>query len=460
MPKYKLLAEKIISDIQGKRIIAGDKMLSLRQFAKQHHVSISTAISCYEELEKEGWIIARPQSGFIITAKPLLIAPPSWTSFITEATAAKKSDKNNEVTVGPLGKACLELSNTTKSALNKSLRKALNQTNALLHEYPNSQGEPIVRQTLASHFSQTGFAMHENELVITHGCIDAVKTALSICTHSGNTVAVNSPCYNGLLDQLYLLGLKLIEIPSTSDGIDLNELERLFKTGQVQAGLFCCTHMNPQGITMSVKQKKCLSQLASDYQIPVIEDDVYFELSHTDTYHLPTAYFDDNGYVIWCGSISKTLSPSFRFGWCRPGRYLSQYQQQFHGVPTIIQLAIADFIQSGAYSRHLKQAKYQLAKNKQNYIHYLSERLPEGSCITQPDGGLVLWIQVPGLDTTKLNNAATVDNLDIRTGNLFTESQRYLDCLRINIGYAFNHEIQTTLDHLLDLIDNSCPNDN
>ncbi len=455
MSKYRQLAEKIISDIQSRKLKPEDRMLSLRQFAKQHHISISTAVSCYEELEKQGWIMARPQSGFFITSQPSLLPTPSWQHFTTEIATPVRSFVDSKLTAGPLGMACLELDITTQRALNKSLRRAINQADSCLSRYPNHSGERVLRDALASHFSHTGFALDKDELVITHGCMDAVKTALRVCTHSGDTVAVSSPCYNGLLDLLSVLGLKLIELPSLDDGIDLNELERLFSAKQVQAGLFCSTHMNPQGITMSVEQKQRLSQLAADYQIPIVEDDVYFELNHSNAFNLPTAYYDESGYVIWCGSFSKTLSPSYRLGWCRPGRFLSRYKQQYHGVATLTQFAIADFIQTGAYSRHIKRVRYQLTQNKQNYIHYLTEQLPDGSRISQPDGGLVLWIQVPQLNTNLLSKTASQVGLDIRTGNLFTESQRYQDCLRINIGFAFNDEIRTNLDTLLTLIDES-----
>ena len=66
MQKYKHLAEKIIEDIQSTKLKHGDRMLSLRLFAKQHGVSVSTAVSCYQDLEQRGWLEARPQSGFFI----------------------------------------------------------------------------------------------------------------------------------------------------------------------------------------------------------------------------------------------------------------------------------------------------------------------------------------------------------------------------------------------------------
>ncbi|MCF7361986.1 transcriptional regulator [Vibrio diazotrophicus] len=459
MQKYKQLAEKIIEDIQSTKLKHGDRMLSLRLFAKQHGVSVSTAVSCYQDLEQRGWLEARPQSGFFICSQTPVVATPSWQRFATQLATNVRPRIKPQVKSGPLGIACIELDVTAQRALDKSFRRVMTQSPSRLTQYPNKQGEPVLRDALSSHFSQLGFALRPDELVITHGCMDAVKTALQICVKAGDTVAVSSPCFNGLLELLANLGLKIIEIPSVEDGIDLDALERLFQNKQAQAGLFCTTHMNPQGITMSAKQKKRLSLLASQYQIPVIEDDVYFELNHSDKLHLPTAYYDESGYVIWCGSFSKTLSPSYRLGWCRPGKFVAKYTQQYEGVPTLIQTAIADFIQTGAYSRHLKRTRQQLAINKQDYTRFLVQHLPQNSRITQPDGGLVLWLQVAGLSSDKLNVEAIKSNMDIRVGSVFTESQRYDDCVRINIGFALNNEIERLLSKLIELINNCLPQD-
>lgn len=468
MAKYKQLAEQIITDIRAEKLTVGSRMLSLRRFAKQHKVSISTAVSCYQELEKREWLQARPQSGYFITQPLSTLSVPTWKGFSTKVvTPSSKPEQSTPVSLpsrtpcdfriddGPLGASNMELEQTSIKALERSHKRVLNQSHQRLSQYPHRQGEPLLRQAIAHHFSNVGFAMGADELVITTGCLEAVKTALLVCTKPGDVVAVNSPCFNELLDLLTLLEIKLIEIPTQSDGIDLNRLERLMRAGKVQAGLFSTTHMNPQGITLSLEQKKRLSQLANQYRLPIIEDDVYLELNHVGQLHLPASYYDKNGYLLWCGSFSKSLSPSYRLGWCKAGRYLDKYLQLSQGAPIYTQLAIADFIRSGNYDKHLKKAKYQLAENKQTYIRYLNQQLPDGSRITQPDGGLVLWIQVPKLDAKLLGQKALQADIDIRTGDIFTFSNRHQDCFRINIGYKFSDKIQQELDSLTLLVKQS-----
>lgn len=459
MARYRQLAEKFIDDIRAGKLAAGDRLLSLRQFARQHGVSLSTAVSCYAELESLGWLVARPKAGFFVAPKRLATQRPEWTPFASQVATPPGQQRYASVLSGPLGTARLSLDEASQSALERSFRRAMKRAGQRLSCYPAAQGEAALREALAGHFSQCGFALDGDELVISHGCMDAVKTALEVCTRPGDAVAISSPCYNGLLDVLSQLSLRIVEIPSLDEGIDLDQLEHHLQLGTVQAGLFCTTHMNPQGITMSVAQKQRLAQLANRYRVPVIEDDVYLELAHHQHVPLPAAYHDEEGFVVWCGSVSKTLSPSYRLGWCRPGRYFQPYVQRTLGVPTLMQLALADFIDAGAYARHLKHTRYRLARDKQQYLDYLARHLPEGCRISQPDGGLVLWIQVPGLDSWTLGQAAEQAGLDIRVGALFTASDRYRDCLRINIGFPFDEPVQRELQALCGLIDRMAGHD-
>ncbi|CAG9296598.1 aminotransferase-like domain-containing protein [Celerinatantimonas diazotrophica] len=451
--KYQQLAKRCIDDIKAGKLAIGERMISLRNFAKIHHVSISTAVNCYEQLSAEGWITAKAQSGFYVCNPTTKLAPaPVWNSFErTPAVIASKKALPRKHS-GPLGVSTLELSEQTEREFNACLKRAIRRSSQQLMLYPEASGEKSLRDALARHFSQLGFTLSADELVITHGCLDAVKSALLSVTQTGDTIAVSSPCFHGLLSTLSALKLKLIEIPSRNDGIDLDELESLLKQGTIQAGLFSTTHMNPQGITMSDAQKQRLARLANQYRTPIIEDDVYFELSHTEQATLPASFYDTNGYMIWCSSMSKTLTPSYRLGWCRPGRFLATYLGQNEEVATFTQLALSEFINTGAYSKHLKRARKQLNQNKRHYLDFLSQNLPEQSQITHPDGGLVLWLKIPGLQTKWLTQQAQKAGIDVRIGPQFTQSNRYQDSLRLNIGFAMTEQIKQQLTILIKLI--------
>ena len=457
--RYIDLAEMCIADISSGKLVKNSRMPSLRNFRQQHSISMTTALNCYQHLESLGWIIARPQSGYFVCGQRMTNEKPELIAFKSITTDPKipvvKSYNRNESSsgsvsrsvyhslnkevVGPLGVARISTDFIPLEKLQHSFRRALKRQGSNISFYPDVQGEKILRDTLSSHFKSYDFHIPSDELLITNGCLDSIQTAIEICTDIGDAVAISSPCFNGLLDMLAALGRKVVEIPSTEQGIDLVQLEQHMKTNQIKAGLFCTSHMNPQGISMTALQKQHLASLAQTYKIPIIEDDVYLELAHSKVMPLPAKHWDKEGYIIWCGSISKTIAAGYRLGWCWPGRFIEQYLQKRkycnQGVSTPVQLGLADFISNGDYAKHLKKLRVAIQQRTLSYQLYLTKNLPVASKISDPSGGFVLWIQVQNLNGRKLLALATENNIDIRIGEQFSTRDLYQDYFRVNTGF-------------------------
>ncbi|MCK6264229.1 PLP-dependent aminotransferase family protein [Vibrio sp. ZSDE26] len=457
MSLYKRLAKQFIDDIQSGQLAQGSRLPSLRQLSKQHSVSMSTAVSCYQELESAGWIAARPQAGYYVRQKASSHSKPTWTSFKSRVSTPSSNAPIYSPFNGPLGVSNSDIGDETALELERGFRRVMRRMGRRLTRYPEFQGERSLRDALSNHFSTHGIHFQADDLVITSGCLSAIKAALESCSREGDAIAISSPCFNGIIDLLGQMSRKIVEIPSLEEGIDLDQLETHFKQGNVQAGVFCTSHMNPQGITMSTQQKQRLASMANQYRIPVIEDDVYVELSYADHYPLPAKYYDTDGYILWCGSFSKSLSPSYRLGWCLPGRYLDVYRSRFgsgcYGVAIPLQLTIADFIESGHYAKHLKRKRFELLNYRTDYLNYLSEKLSAEVLISGSQGGLVLWLQVPGLNGEGLANDAMKHQLDIRIGQTFTTLDYYKDCVRINIGHPLQGQAKVDLQLLVELIE-------
>ncbi|WCE28843.1 aminotransferase-like domain-containing protein [Vibrio sp. SCSIO 43137] len=456
MSIYQTMASQFIREIESGKLTEGSRMPSLRQLSKQRAVSMSTAVSCYQELESQGWIHARPQAGYYVSPRQSRHNTPEWAQFVSKVSQVKQSFSVHSPLNGPLGVSGTDIDEAALNELERSFRRASKRLGSRLNQYPDTQGEPSLRNALSVHFTKLGLSLNPDEMVITSGCMPAIKAALEACTQVGDAIAISSPCFSGILDLLGKMGRNIVEIPSLDDGIDLNQLEMHLSQGSVQGAVFCTSHMNPQGITMSARQKQKLAELANRYQTPVIEDDVYLELSYAEHTPLPTKYYDKGGYVLWCGSVSKSLSPSYRLGWCLPGRYTQLYTQQHtascFGVSLPIQLAVADFIESGHYTKQLKQRRSKLLRQRQSYLSFLSERLPDKVKISNPQGGMVLWLQVPDLKLTRFSELVEKHKIDIRLGQLFSTLSLYDDCLRINIGFELTKPVQDELDLLVNAI--------
>lgn len=456
MHKYQRLSTQLAQEVeQGLRKV-GDKMPSLRQFAHQQGIGMTTAIRTYEQLQDQGYLAAKHKSGFYVT-KPA-VAENQW-DFLHFKSEVRKLSANYSLPSKQLNKMLSTAQVSPDLMPLKSLRRAIKNAFERQSEasflYGEPQGTEMLRESLAHHYQANGFAISKQQLLVTNGCINAVSLALQCVSEPGDCIAVSSPCYQGLLQLLAMLGRKVIEIPSTREGLDLEQLQALASSGQIKACLLTANQQNPTGHNLGTEQKQQLAELAAKTALPVIEDDVFGELIHQGPMPLPIKAWDNEGYVIWCSSASKTLAPGLRLGWCAPGRYLAA-MTEFNktttmGLNSSIQDGLARFIQTGHYARHVSNINRTLAEHMVQYRRYLVENLPSNVSISSPRGGLVLWLKLPGMDGESLALKASDSGFELRGGKLFSSRDFYGDHLRINVGWPFE-QAQPWLEKLIELV--------
>lgn len=448
--KYRLIAKQVALQIEQGQITVNVKMPSLRSFCQLHGISMTTALACYRYLEKQGYLFAEYKKGYYPQIPLIGATKQTFPQF--ESSVCHHAIRPEQATLPLqsylLATAQLDTELIDLKRLNRCLKAATKKVgfNLLYDEF---NGSTYLRKQLSKHFNQQGFGINADELVITHGCLDAVLVALETVSKPGDVIAVSSPCYSGLLDILAILDRAVIEIPSTEQGIELNQLEHALKKKKVKACLITANFQNPTGHCLSNQHKQALAELAAQYQVAIIEDDVFRELSHQNTIPLPIKYFDTQGWVMWCASVSKTLAPGLRIGWCAPGRFkepfINQRMVRTLGLNQPIQLALAEYIAKGYYASHIKTVNRALRVNFSQYIEFLQQHLPAQVEVSQPNGGLVLWLRLPNIDTKMLAKKLTKQGVYIKSGHLFSTTEMYHDCLRLNLGNIPNEQIYAQL---------------
>jgi DNA-binding transcriptional MocR family regulator len=239
------------------------------------------------------------------------------------------------------------------------------------------------------------------------------------------------------------LGLKTLEIPTSPiSGISLDALEYALENhcGEVKACLVLTNFNNPCGGLMSDADKHRLVDLLGRHGIPLIEDDVYGDLSFSDRRPSVAKAFDKNGNVLLCSSFSKTLAPGYRVGWIAPGRYQEQIERgkMLTNVATAMppQLAIAEFLANGGYDHHLRSIRRVYARMAAQMADVIGRHFPEGTKVTRPKGGFVLWLEMPeGVDSIKLYDLAHRQGISIAPGPLFSTTGKYRNFVRLNAGF-------------------------
>ncbi len=459
---YAALADSLQSLIGAGTLRPGHRIPSVRRMALQRDVSISTVLQAYTLLESRGYLEARPQSGYYVrprlpdeTPEPRMARPMAAPRFVgvNDLTAEVFTYATNPAYI-PFGAACPHHSLFPNKKIARLLGAVGRDDPALLGRYAMlSAYEPLARE-ISRRYLQAGTPLAHDELVVTVGCAEALNLSLRAVTKPGDTVAVETPTYFGILETIQSLGLRVLEIPtSPRHGLDLDAFRAALVQHEVKALFVIPAFQNPLGTSMPDAAKEALYRLLVEFDLPAIEDDIYGDLHFDERRPKPLKAWDTDGRVLLCSSFSKTLSPALRVGWCAPGRYLERVRRlkftNTLGTPLVLQKTISDFLRHGGYDHHLRTIR----RAYQNQLHLFTQAIlrhfPEGTRLSRPSGGFVLWCELPaGVDTLRLHRDALKHRISTAPGPLFTVKDRYKNCLRMNCGLPWTDEIETALKTL------------
>lgn len=456
---YQRIAQQLAEDIRRGVYQPGERVPSVRKMSLQLNVSHATVLQAYANLEDQGLIRARPQSGYYVHQTPALtastpdIARVERPSLVTRSTIIQQVlVESRREGVFALGAAVPHVDYLPVRALHQQLAKVTRFQSPRAFSYMFSPGYEPLRRQVAIRMRDAGVVVDPSEVVITHGCVDALQMALRGVTRPGDLIAAESPAYYGLLQLADLLGLKVIEIPSDPvTGISLEALQLAANQWSIKALVLTARVSNPLGATMPEDRQKNLLRLVGDFDIQVIEDDIYGELMFEVGRTRALKAFDRHDRVIYCSSFSKTLSPGVRIGWMIPGsKYLAEIQrlQTFstHSACSVTQMGVAAYLENGGYDRHLRHIRVEYRKNLSAYQLAVQQHFPEGTQMSRPLGGFILWVSLPGrVNTQELHVRALEQGISIAPGLIFSNTEQFNHCIRLNCGMAWNREAERSL---------------
>jgi DNA-binding transcriptional MocR family regulator len=445
-PLYRSIADRIVALIDSGTYKPGERLPSIRELSRQMRVSINTVKTAYDLLEIDRLVAPRPQSGYYVRHRlpevPSGPAIPLETLVPTEATtgeiAAQIHQDIGRADLVQLGAALPSPQCVPAAALARLLAREVKDNPEGSMAYRPPPGDARLREQIAKHMVESGCLVRPGEIMITAGCQEAVTLALLTVCSPGDTVAIESPAYFSFIQQLESLRLNGIEIPATpSEGISLEALEYALDHSKVAACLLTANFSNPIGSVMPDENKKRLLRLLENRGVPLIEDDLYGDLSHAVERPRAVKAYDETGSVIFCSSFSKTLCPGYRIGWMVPG----QYQQRIErakmtlsiAASTPAQMAVGAYLASGAYVRHLRKIRNIYASSVAAVSEAVCSAFPEGTRGTHPRGGFVLWVEVPPpFDSVRLFEEARKKGIEIAPGPIFSLTGKFKNCLRIS----------------------------
>ena len=446
-PLYLQIAEQLAQLIRNGTLARGEKLPSVRVLARQHGVAQTTVVQAYHWLEDARLITARPRSGFFVAARPVSLPEPS---------TPRPMRRPREVSVDWLGQRILgrnqpvdiisyssgtpgpELFNPDR--VRRAVVRAAQRHRNLLCTYPGSSGHEDARRALARYAVSLGCSLDPENIVITGGCMDSIALCLRAVTQPGDVVALESPTHFSFLEVLQGLHLKALEIPThPRHGLSLDALQLALDTQPVKAVMVVPTLSNPLGSCMPQAERKRLVQMAARHDMAVIEDAIYNDLVEVDEMRRTVKSYDTTGHVMLCDSFSKTLAPGLRLGWLEAGRWAEKLRAikdlQAGGQSAVLELALADLITQAGHAAAMRQLRTAVAARMDEVRHVIAAHFPQGTRVSDPPGGLLLWLELPrALDSVQLHEACLAQQILIAPGTVFSASGRFRNCLRIGVG--------------------------
>jgi len=463
---YAKIAGRIEKQVRQNILKPGDRLPSVRALSQEQGISISTAYKAYVELENIGLIEARPKSGYYVKFSPARVAnvpeikPPLRiieTDDVTQMIAIVYQNISEE-NVLHLSRSAPPTSLMPLARLTKSMIEAIRSSPSANVNYENLQGNVSLRRQVAKNAFNWGGNITENDVVTTQGCMEALVFSLRALTRPGDTVAIESPTYFGIFSVMLSLGLKVLEIPVDPDtGLDIDYLEKAMGKVDIKACLFVPNFSNPVGSCMPWEHKKRLVKLLTGKKIPLIEDDIYGEIYFGKSRPRTCKSFDTDGWVVLCSSVSKSLAPGYRVGWCVPGRFKEQIIniKMMHTVSaaTPTQAAIAHFFETGRYDLHMRNLRKALYMQCLRYMQAIGTYFPAGTKVSRPQGGYALWIELgKNVNAFELYQAAIAQNISIAPGQIFSTDARFTNFIRISFGMPYDDKLDQSFKILGELI--------
>ncbi|UFQ98938.1 GntR family transcriptional regulator MpaR [Pseudomonas wenzhouensis] len=460
MKRYEKFADEIAELIRTGVLGPGEKVPSVRHASRTYGVSPSTVFQAYYLLEDRGLIQARARSGYFVrehAKRPL--HEPELTAHAAQTTEVDVSELVFSVLASlkdphtvPFGSAFPSPDLFPLPRLAKSMAHALRMLSP--HEIiaDMTAGNADLRRQIALRYMVSGVMLPMEELVISNGAMEALNLCLQCVTQPGDLVAIESPTFYACLQVLERLQLKAVEIPvHPREGIDLGALSESLKQLPIKACWFMSSLQNPLGASMSEEKKQALYELLVEHQVPLIEDDVYAELYFGSHPPKPVKSFDREGLVMHCSSFSKSLAPGYRIGWVAGGRYAEQIARLklmttiSPSVPA--QAALADYLQHGGYDRHLRKLRHALEMQQSAMLASAARHFPASTRVTRPSGGYFLWFEFPErLDSLQLLRLALAQGISLAPGPIFSASQGFRHCARLNYGHPWNPRSEQAME--------------
>lgn len=428
--------EGVRSRIGGRELSGGSRLPSIRQLASDLGVSRNTVIEAYDRLVAKGLVRSRQGSGYFIEDQAARfaisgmaaenVADQLWHLFRDDGDHVK------------LGCGWIPESWRDVGELTYAIRQVARQDSVALFDYSTPLGCLGLRTILCRRLYALGIEVPASQIVLTTGASHALDLLIRLLLRPGDTVLVEAPGYYNLFGALKLHGIQMVGIPRTTQGPDVEAMERLLATHQPKLFFLNGVFQNPTGTTVSAATAHRILQLAERFDFRIVEDDIYADFQSDLTVRLSA--LDQLRRVIYVGSFSKSLSCSLRVGFIAAAPELIKKLVDVKMLTSIAssrfaEEVITEMLENGSYRKLVERLRRRLERQLADTYRFVEEAGWKVFC--RPSGGMFLWARLPTVtDATELVTYAAEGGVKLSPGSVFTPDMSVSPWLRINVTYV------------------------
>lgn len=458
MTRTGALMREVRTRIASRALAPGDRLPSVRGFARTMGVSPSTVVEAYARLEAEGVIRARRGSGFYVTGAdlpPMALAEmrPRRERDIDPFWVSRQSLDADPDVLKP-GCGWLPADWMPNAALRKGLRALGRANDALLSDYGGTRGSIELRRLLIARFADQGIAATADQVLLTGSGTQAIDLICRLLLRPGDAVLVDDPCYFNFHALLRAHQVRIVGTPFTPAGPDIAAFEQALIDEKPRLYITNSALHNPTGASISPQIAHRVLSAAAAHGLTIVEDDIFADFEPSPSPRL--AILDGLQRVIRIGSFSKTLSASVRCGYiaARADWIESlvdlQVATSFGGPSPVSTELIAGVLAGGSYRRHMDDVRQRLAHARIE----VAERLAQLGIVPwiMPRGGFYLWCRLPdGLDSAVVARRCMERNVVLAPGNAFSASQSAAPFVRFNVAQMGDRRIIPILERAMEM---------
>ena len=327
-------------------------------------------------------------------------------------------------------------------------------------QYSTTEGYEPLRRKIAERIGQKfQTKASAQQVLITCGSQQALDFTGKLFLDEGDVVLCESPTYLAAISAFRAYQPQFVEVPTDDNGMIMAALEKILATtGRVKLIYVIPDFQNPTGRTWSLERRQRLVELATRYEIPVIEDNPYGELRFEGEILPSLKSMDSAGLVIGTGTFSKTFCPGMRIGWLiAEPELIEKYVLIKQGADLCTslrsQMEVDMFMERYDFEANLSKLIDLYRKRRDAMLGALDEMMPAGVKFTRPQGGLFLWVELPShISAVELLRECLKRDVAFVPGDAFFPNGGVKNALRLNYSNMPEERIREGIRRLAEVI--------